>query len=61
MAVGFTINHVAAVAIPAIGGVLWMVDYRIPFVVGAAFSAVSLGLVQMIRTPATPASGAGSG
>ncbi len=32
MAVGFTINHVAAVFLPAIGGMLWMIDYRIPFV-----------------------------
>jgi predicted MFS family arabinose efflux permease len=51
MAVGFTINHIAAVIIPAIGGALWMVDYRIPFVVGAAFSLVSLLAVQRIPRP----------
>lgn len=50
MAVGFTINHIAAVIIPVLGGILWMVDYRIPFVVGAAMSAVSLAAVQKIRT-----------
>ena len=49
MAVGFTINHIAAVVLPAIGGILWMVDYRIPFLVGAAFSMVSLIAVQQIR------------
>jgi hypothetical protein len=49
MAVGFTINHIAAVVLPAIGGILWMVDYRIPFFVGAAFSMVSLIAVQQIR------------
>lgn len=49
MAVGFTINHIAAVVLPAVGGILWMVDYRIPFVVGAAFSMVSLIAVQQIR------------
>jgi predicted MFS family arabinose efflux permease len=52
MAVGFTINHIAAVVIPAIGGALWMIDYRIPFVVGAVFSLVSLIAVQRIPRPA---------
>jgi MFS family permease len=51
MAVGFTINHVAAVFLPAIGGFLWVVDYRIPFVGGAMLSLVSLIAVQLIRTP----------
>ena len=49
MAVGFTINHIAAVFIPALGGALWMVDYRIPFVVGAFLSLISLIAVQKIR------------
>jgi len=48
MAVGFTINHIAAVFLPAIGGLLWMVDYRIPFVGGAVLSFFSLILVQQI-------------
>jgi MFS family permease len=51
ISVSFTINHIAAVALPAIGGVLWMIDYRIPFVGGAVFSLVSLLAVQKIRTP----------
>ncbi|MDY0225862.1 MAG: MFS transporter [Desulfomicrobium apsheronum] len=51
MAVGFTINHIAAVIIPIAGGLLWMVDYRIPFVSGAVLSLVSLAFVQCIRTP----------
>jgi len=50
MAVGFTINHIAAVVLPALGGFLWMLDYRIPFVAGACMSAVSLIAVQLIRT-----------
>ena len=50
MAVSFTINHIAAVIIPAIGGLLWMHDYRIPFYAGAAMSLVSLIFVQFIRT-----------
>ena len=51
MAVGFTINHIAAVFLPALGGLLWMIDYRIPFISGAIMSLVSLMAVQMIRTP----------
>ncbi len=42
MAVGFTINHIAAVVLPVVGGALWMVDYRIPFILGAVLSFVSL-------------------
>lgn len=52
MAVGFTINHVAAVFIPAFGGMLWMVDYRIPFLMAAGLSLLSLTLTQFIRVPA---------
>ncbi|BCA80975.1 MFS transporter [Desulfuromonas sp. AOP6] len=48
MAVSFTINHIAAVVIPAIGGALWMVDYSIPFVAGAVMSLISLLAVQRI-------------
>ena len=51
MAVGFTINHIAAVFLPALGGLLWMIDYRIPFIGGAMMALVSLLAVQMIRTP----------
>jgi len=48
MAVGFTINHVAAVVLPALGGLLWLIDYRLVFFGGALFSFVSLLLVQLI-------------
>lgn len=48
MAVGFTINHIAAVVFPVIGGLLWMIDYKIPFYCGAAFSLISLLAVQQI-------------
>jgi len=50
MAMGFTINHIAAVVIPAVGGLLWMVNYRIVFIGAAFFSVVSLAFVQRIRT-----------
>lgn len=54
MAVGFTINHIAAVFLPALGGYLWMIDYRIPFLAGAALGAVSLVFAQFMRTRHTP-------
>jgi len=49
MAVGFTINHIAAVFLPAIGGLLWVVDYRIPFIGGAAMALISFLAVQKIK------------
>jgi len=57
MAVGFTINHIAAVVLPALGGYLWMLDYRIPFLMGAVLGGVSLVLAQFIRFPAQEGSG----
>ncbi len=48
MAVGFTINHIAAVVIPALGGLAWMVDYRIPFLAGTVMAVLSLLATQMI-------------
>jgi len=51
MAVSFTINHIAAVFLPALGGLLWMVDYRMVFIAGAAMSAVSLAATQLIQVP----------
>lgn len=52
MAVGFTINHIAAVVIPVLGGLTWIVDYRIPFFFGTVLSIVSLIMVQFVKTPA---------
>ena len=50
ISVSYTINHIAAVVLPALGGILWMIDYRIPFVFAALFSLVSLMAVQKIRS-----------
>lgn len=55
MAVAFTINHIVAVILPIVGGALWMIDYRIPFIAGAVLSAVSLTAVQWIRVAPAPA------
>lgn len=49
MAVGFTINHIAAVILPVLGGILWIINYKIPFIAGALLSFASLIAVQFIR------------
>jgi hypothetical protein len=48
MAVGFTINHIAAVVLPVTGGLLWLIDYKITFFAGALLSGLSLCAVQYI-------------
>lgn len=51
-AVGFTINHIAAVAIPAIFGIIWLTSPAIVFLSGAAMAAVSLALSMLVpRNP----------
>jgi MFS family permease len=49
--VSFTINHIAAVIIPVLGGYLWLVDWRIPFIMGVGFACCSLFLTRFIRVP----------
>jgi hypothetical protein len=49
-AVGFTINHISAVIIPLIGGSLWLLNWKLPFIIGACLSAVSLFFTQKIKT-----------
>ncbi len=51
MAMGFSINHISAVIIPLLGGWLWTLNYRIPFIGGAVLAVCSLALCQMIRIP----------
>jgi MFS family permease len=50
MALGSTINHIAAVFLPALGGYLWMINYRIPFFVGVGLGVVSLIAAQFMKT-----------
>jgi hypothetical protein len=49
-AVGFTINHISAVVIPLIGGSLWLLNWKLPFIIGACLTAVSLFFTQKIKT-----------
>ena len=53
MAVGFTINHIAAVVLPALGGLIWMIDYRWVFIGAAGLSLISLVAVQWIKLPSS--------
>ena len=52
MAVGQTVNHITAVILPIVGGILWMVDYRIPFWMGIGIALLALLMVQFIKYPA---------
>lgn len=54
MAVGFTINHIAAVVIPVLGGLVWLTDYRWVFIGAAALSLVSLVLAQLTGAHGAP-------
>lgn len=48
MAVSFTINHIAAVVVPVLGGIAWMQNYKIVFLGAAALSVLSLILSQFV-------------
>lgn len=49
MAVGFTINHIVAVVLPVFGGALWLIDFRIPFVMGSILGLMSLVVTQKMK------------
>lgn len=52
MSLGQSINHVAAVIIPLVGGILWVtVHPAMPFLGGAVVAVVSLVLLQWMRLP----------
>ena len=46
--VGFTINHITSVVIPALFGFLWIVSPAAVFLIGAAMAALSLALARMV-------------
>ena len=54
--VSFTINHIAAVIIPAALGLVWIWSHSLVFFIGAALAACSLLLSQLI--PRRPGPGA---
>ena len=49
--VSFSINHIAAVVIPALFGLIWLVDKSLVFYAGAALAACSLVLSQWVPKP----------
>ncbi len=53
--VAFTINHIAAVFIPVLFGLIWLVSPAAVFLAGAAMAAVSLFLASLI--PGNPDKG----
>ena len=53
--VSFTINHIAAVVLPALMGLLWLVSPSWVFILGALMAAISLMLARWV--PSKPTSG----
>ena len=53
--VSFTINHIAAVVVPAALGLVWVVSHSAVFLFGTGFAICSLLLAQNI--PADPRPG----
>ena len=53
--VSFTINHIAAVVIPASFGIVWLYSPSVVFLAGAAMAALSLLLARLV--PNHPAEG----
>lgn len=52
--VAFSINHIAAVVIPAAFGFVWLINPSLVFLAGAAMAGISLILSQMIPTRPEP-------
>ena len=51
LSVELTINHIAAIIIPVVGGVVWVTfGSQAPFLFGAFIVLVALGLTQFMRT-----------
>jgi MFS family permease len=49
MAVGFTINHITAIILPVVGGILWTINWRLPFIGGAILACCSLLFSQFVK------------
>ena len=50
-----TINHIAAIVVPVIGGTVWQLfGSQAPFLAGVGIVLISLVLTQFIRTPPEP-------
>ena len=52
--VAFTINHIAAVFIPVLFGVVWLISPTLVFLMGSALATASLLLARNIPTSPSP-------
>jgi len=52
--VAFSINHIAAVVIPAAFGLIWLINPSLVFLAGAGMAGISLILTQMIPSHPVP-------
>jgi|TARA_B110000438_G_scaffold232272_1_gene227904 hypothetical protein len=52
--ISFTINHIAAVILPALLGIVWVINHSAVFLVGAGIAACSLLLSQLIPNDPKP-------
>ena len=46
--ISFTINHIAAVVLPAVLGLVWIINHSAVFLIGAAIAGISLAFSQLI-------------
>jgi len=46
--ISFTINHIAAVVLPALLGLVWVINHSVVFLIGAVIAVGSLALSQLI-------------
>ena len=52
--VTFTINHIAAIVVPALLGLVWMWSHSLVFYIGAIFALLSLIAAQFIPKSPSP-------
>ena len=52
--VSFTINHIAAIVVPALLGLVWMWSHSLVFYIGAIFALLSLIAAQFIPKSPSP-------
>ena len=52
--ISFTINHIAAVALPALLGIVWVINHSAVFLIGAGIATCSLLLSQLIPNDPRP-------
>ncbi|BDD05239.1 MFS transporter [Aureibacter tunicatorum] len=50
MAVGFAINHVAAVVLPVVGGFIWLINWKLPFIGAFVLCLLSLIVVKFMKS-----------